>query len=183
MTPIQRKYRIKRLWTKARLVYHFVRMKQSASDSKTRGKIDGKMDDDGDVDLENINNSQENVWKWYIIRQENTLPQLWSFITNTLTVYALFATPTVLIFSQLSEYLRSFELFVDVCFTLDIVLNFFKLSANQKESEMKTYRLQYLRGLFIVDCVACLPGLITGEAAGTNYFKMARFVHFNRFFD
>ena len=107
------------------------------------------MDDDGDVDLENINNSQETVWKWYIIRQENTLPQLWSFITNTLTVYALFATPLVLIFSQLSEYLRSFELFVDVCFTLDIVLNFFKLSANQKESEMKTYRLQYLRGLFI----------------------------------
>ena len=141
------------------------------------------MDDDGDVDLENINNSQETVWKWYIIRQENTLPQLWSFITNTLTVYALFATPLVLIFSQLSEYLRSFELFVDVCFTLDIVLNFFKLSANQKESEMKTYRLQYLRGLFIVDCVACLPGLLTGEEAGTNYFKMARFVHFNRFFD
>ena len=53
---------------------------------------------------------------------------------------------------------------------------------------MKTYRLQYLRGLFIVDYVACMltrsiPGLITGEEAGTNYFKMARFVHFNRFFD
>lgn len=58
--------------------------------------------DDGDVDLENINNSQEHVWKWYIIRQENTLPQIWNFLTNSLTIYALFTTPFVLVFSQFS---------------------------------------------------------------------------------
>jgi len=48
-------------------------------------------------------------------------------MTNSLTVYALFVTPFVLVFSAFSEDLRSFEMFVDVCFTLDIIMNFFKL--------------------------------------------------------
>ena len=48
---------------------------------------------------------------------------------------------------------------------------------------MKIYRLNYLKGLFLIDCVAALPGLLTGEKRGMNYYKLARFVHFNRFFD
>jgi len=84
--------------------------------------------DDGDVDLENINNSQEHVWKWYIIRQENTLPQLWNFLINSLTVYAMFATPFVLVFQDASDNIVVLELFTDVCFTIDILLNFFKLN-------------------------------------------------------
>jgi hypothetical protein len=32
MTVPQRKFRVKRLWIKARLVYHFIRMKQSANE-------------------------------------------------------------------------------------------------------------------------------------------------------
>ena len=39
MTPAQKKFRIKRLWIKARLVYHFIRMKQSATDGRN-GKIE-----------------------------------------------------------------------------------------------------------------------------------------------
>jgi hypothetical protein len=94
-----------------------------------RSKIPGG-DDDGDFDLENINSSQETVWKWYIIREGNTLPQLWSFLVNTLTVYALFATPFVLVFTKTSEVLKPFEMFVDICFAIDIICNFFKLGAN-----------------------------------------------------
>jgi hypothetical protein len=129
MTPQQKKYHTRKLWVKARLVYHFIRMKQSASEGIGRnlGAGDG---DDGEVDLENINSNQENVWKWNIIREGNTLPQLWSFLVNTLTVYALFATPFVLVFDETSEVLRPFEMFVDICFTIDIVCNFFKLGAN-----------------------------------------------------
>ena len=89
----------------------------------------------------------------------------------------------MLVFGDFSEKIRSFEMFVDVCFTLDIIMNFFKLSAHQKISEMPTYRLNYIKGLFIIDCVAALPGLITGEQAGVNFTKLARFVHWNRFFD
>jgi hypothetical protein len=74
-------------------------------------------------------------------------------------------------------------MFVDVCFTLDIIMNFLKLSAHQKESEMRTYQMEYLKGLFLIDCVAALPGLVTAEADGVNAFKLARFVHWGRFFD
>lgn len=57
-----------------------------------------------------------------------------------LTIYALFATPFVLVFTEASDGLKSFELFVDICFSLDIILNFYKLNAQQKEAEFWTYR-------------------------------------------
>jgi len=100
-TPQQKKYRAKQLWRRARLVYHFIKIKFSAMALNSAFNKDDN-NDDGDVDLENINNSQEHVWKWYIIRQENTLPQIWNFLTNSLTIYALFTTPFVLVFSQFS---------------------------------------------------------------------------------
>ena len=68
------------------------------ADKNTKKVDDLNNIDDGDDLLENINNSNEQDWKWYIIRQENTLPQIWSFLTNMLTIYALFATPMVLVF-------------------------------------------------------------------------------------
>ena len=141
-------------------------------------------EDDGDDILETINSLNDgHKWKWYIIRQNNTLPQLWSFLINTLTFYALFATPLVLVFSQMSEIVRTFEMFLDVCFTLDIICNFFKLESNQSAIEFKELRIKYLHSFFLFDCVAALPGLITLEAEGINFFKLARFVHYNRFFE
>lgn len=123
MTQKQRAYRVKVLWIKARLVSHFIRMKQSANSDK-------KDNADMGMDFENMNFSQDNQWKWYIIRQENTLPQIWSFLVNTLTVYALFVTPFVLVFTKVSDHLRPFEMFVDSVFCIDMILNFFKLSEN-----------------------------------------------------
>lgn len=49
----------------------------------------------------------------------------------------MFATPFVLVFPAASESIVVLELFTDVCFTIDIIMNFFKLNASQKESEMK----------------------------------------------
>ena len=60
------------------------------------------------------------------------MPQIWDLIVNTFTVYAMFSTPMVLVFPALSRELSSFELAVDIVFTMDIVLNFFKISNNQK---------------------------------------------------
>ena len=54
MTVPQRKFRVKRLWIKARLVYHFIRMKQSANEGLNH-QNNGKNEEDADVDLENIN--------------------------------------------------------------------------------------------------------------------------------
>lgn len=104
-------------------------------------------------------------------------------MTNTLTFYALFATPFVLVFQESSEVVRGFEFFVDFVFTLDIVLNFFKLSGNEKLQDLNEKRIRYLKGLFIFDCIAALPGLLTAEADGVNVFKLARFIHYTRFFD
>jgi glucan phosphoethanolaminetransferase (alkaline phosphatase superfamily) len=103
------------------------------------------------------------VWRWWIIRQENTLPQFWNFVINTLTIYALFVTPFVLVFPECSFYLRSLELFADACFTLDIILNFLKLEDNQKEEDFPELRMNYLKSTFIFDCFAALPGLVTLE--------------------
>ena len=55
MSQKQRAYRVKVLWIKARLVFHFIRMKQSAnSDAKKNAEADGGMD------FDNMNFSQDN---------------------------------------------------------------------------------------------------------------------------
>ena len=101
-----------------------------------------------------------------------------------LTIYALFVTPFVLVFKEASDYLISFELFVDICFSLDIVLNFIKLNPDQKEQYFRQYRLEYLKSTFVPDCIAALPGLITMEKnRNINFVKLFRFIHWYRFFD
>ena len=90
-------------------------------------------------------------------------------MTNMLTVYALFVTPFVLVFPDSSPYLKSFELFVDAAFSLDIILNFFKLNDGQKEEEFSKLRINYLKYPFIFDCAAALPGLITLEDSSFNF--------------
>lgn len=57
---------------KARRVFLFQRIK--LADDKNKKNKHLNKDDDGEDILENINNGTENEWKWYIIRQENTLP-------------------------------------------------------------------------------------------------------------
>jgi hypothetical protein len=79
--------------------------------------------------------------------------------------------------------LKGFELFVDVCFTIDIVLNFFKLSNNQKEIDLPQYRWDYVKGLLMFDILAVVPGIFSGESTKFSFCKLARFVHWRRFFD
>lgn len=68
LTNEQKKYKVKRWWMRARLVFYFVRMKQSATKNLNRKSEVEKGDDDADVDLDYINTQQETEWKWYIIR-------------------------------------------------------------------------------------------------------------------
>ena len=153
----QRRYRIKSLWRKAKLVLLFEKMRQR-NKAHILSKTKNQQEDYEDL-LDNIKNT-ESDWKWWIIRQENTLPLLWQFIINTLTFYALFSTPFVLVFKESQETLENFEKFVDISFTLDIVLNFFKLRADQKAQDFKYYRLEYIKTIFIFDCIAVIPGII-----------------------
>ena len=64
MTPMQKKYRIKKLWKKAKRVYMFQRLKFNLTDEESNNQ-----DNEDEVIIKD-----NNVWKWWIIRQENTLP-------------------------------------------------------------------------------------------------------------
>ena len=63
---------------------------------------------------------------------------MWSVITNFLTIYALFVTPVVVVFPIAGDYLENFELFVDVCFAIDILMTFVRLENGRKEEEFRT---------------------------------------------
>jgi hypothetical protein len=152
------------------------------NNKNTEGEDEKHLTEEGDDLLDNIFLSNENEWKWWIIRSENTLPQLWSIITNFLTIYALFVTPVVLVFPEVGDYLEDFELFVDICFTIDICFSFIRLETHQKEDEFPKIRLNYLKSWFIFDCIAALPGLITLEKS-SSIFKICRFIHYDRVFE
>lgn len=58
-------------------------------------------------------------------------------LCNLLTVYALFVTPFVLVFTEKAADIADFELFVDIVFTIEIIFNFVRLEPNQKESDFR----------------------------------------------
>jgi hypothetical protein len=72
MTPLQKKYRIKNAWKKAKLVYLFVKMRKRAI-KRQEQKQQEAIQDYTDLDLEEISGQTEE-WKWYIIRVQNTFP-------------------------------------------------------------------------------------------------------------
>jgi hypothetical protein len=97
------------------------------NNNKITQEDDKFLTDEGDDLLDNVMHHMDQEWKWWIIRSENTLPQMWSIITNFLTIYALFVTPVVVVFPMAGDYLEDFELFVDICFAIDIVMSFVRL--------------------------------------------------------
>lgn len=164
------------MWKIAKRVYLF-----QSLNNKTPVEDDKVITDEGDDLLDNVNHMSDQEWKWWIIREENTLPILWSVITNFLTIYALFVTPMVVVFPIAGDYLENFELFVDVCFATDILMTFIRLDKGRKEEEFTAIRIEYLKSTFIFDCIAALPGLITLEKAPST-FKICRFIHYDRVF-
>lgn len=84
-------------------------------------------------------------------------------------------------FNEVGDYLEDFELFVDICFFIDILFSFIRLEGSQKEEDFRSLRLGYLKSTFIFDCIAALPGLITLEKS-SSMFKICRFIHYDRVF-
>jgi len=71
---------------------------------------------------------QTSANKWYVVRSNQSLVQIWAFFVNSMTIYSLFATPLALVFhEEVGKRLASFELFTDFCFLMDIFLSFIKL--------------------------------------------------------
>ena len=103
-------------------------------------------------------------------------------VTDPKDATPVFVTPVVVVFPEAGDYLEVFELIVDVCFSVDIVLSFIRLNSNQKESEFEQIRIRYLKTYFLFDCFAALPGLITLEKS-ESFYKICRFIHYDRVFD
>lgn len=90
----------------------------------------------------------------------------------------------MLVFRESKFDLIMIENMVDICFTLDVFLNFIKLKSHQHEFQFKEIRKDYLASFFIFDCIAVLPGLfVNNDIHEINLAKLARFVHYNRFFE
>ena len=114
-----------------------------------------------------------------------------------------------LVFSEIAQTLQSFEMFVDIAFMIDILLNFVKLPPNLDTSDdgetslqqlmqpaqdkrillekkidkqLKRVQCSYLKTYFLIDCVATLPGLVTLQHRDIFYFKLLRLVHWDRLF-
>jgi hypothetical protein len=74
------------------------------------------------------------------------LPSIWQMFVNSLTVYALFVTPFLLVFPSYRERFRPFEMLVDISFAIDILLSFFKVSteAIQAKATLGQIQKEYL---------------------------------------
>ena len=127
MTAEEKKQRVKQLWRfvriNLRLIRGFVRDAQEKNDRRNYNQMGGV--DISEDDWEN--NDGEPPKKWYIIVPTNSCPALWEMIINTLTIYSLFAIPFLLVFPDLyTDQVKSVEFFLDIMFTFDLFLNFFK---------------------------------------------------------
>lgn len=184
MNEAERKERIRNLWGKVRksvLLSKFIFASKEQADRKAHNTMSGY--DFEDVDLDMLDGGQKvKHFKWYFIKTSNMIPQMWDFIINTCTIYALFTTPFILVWPHLYHHVRDFELIIDVLFALEIIMTPFKVPEGVSHPNLKQNALSYFKGFFIFDCLAALPGLVTLENQTVNYMKMFRLVHWNRFF-
>ena len=129
MNPIEKQERVQHLWRKLRSSLRFIKFMRNPEDAETLGGVFI-----GDQSYfyqkrhwrdQHLMSSQD---KWYIVRTSNYLPQTWNLLINFLSIYAIFATPIAIVFNdKMSKGFANFELLIDVCFFIDLVLNFFKM--------------------------------------------------------
>jgi len=104
------------------------------------------------------------------------------------TIYSLFVTPVILVFSEIYEpeveegesahvtTWKYIEYFVDSIFFLEILLCFVKRTNSHKDLKSITYN--YLTGTFIFDVVATVPELFFFREQKRFYgLKTLRIVH------
>ena len=107
--------------------------------------------------------------------------------TNIFYMISFFTFPYVIAFNFATmKELQVFEFFVDLLMVCDIVTEF--ITTKEKEGEIlnkfNDLFVSYLKSTFLVDILACLPGLITLEMNPKFYlFKIFRYLQFPRFFE
>ena len=101
---------------------------------------------------------------------------IWDWIILVLTLYTAVVAPFVVSFQYTSNDLVIFNIFVDMFFIVDVMLNF-KTTYSGKEGEIvfdsKMICMNYLRSWFAVDFVAALPyGILNLAYGDVNVCKL-----------
>ena len=102
--------------------------------------------------------------------------------TTISTIFIAIHTLDIVIFTYIAAFrthslgrplFTNWEIFADLVLVVNIILNFFTALEKQTttkgkqdsflkwETNMKVIAISYLRGFFLIDCLGCLPTLIT----------------------
>nr|QQY02525.1 potassium voltage-gated channel protein eag 3 [Cryptocotyle lingua] len=174
----------------------FAKLARSVARNRNMLASQSEMDDSmallAPVQKENIPKYREESPRTppHVLLHYVTFKTAWDWIIFLLTGYTSVIVPYSVAFGQLNTYggtmLTAFDRIVDIIFCIDIVLNFhttFVGPTGAVISDPTLIRLNYLKGWFMVDLIACLPyGLLNlfGESdSGTvaslfNTLKVVR---------
>jgi hypothetical protein len=120
---------------------------------------------------------------FFTIDPKSTFVKYWDLIIILITFYSITFTPYYLAFSEADNSFNVLflEMFFDIVFIIDILINFFIEFYNYEEELVKNFYLiamNYLTGWFLVDLLASIPGstisfilLLTSEDNDSSQFK------------
>jgi hypothetical protein len=109
---------------------------------------------------------------------------MWSFTILFLVMYIGLITPVRIAFLEDNGEYFVIDTIIDVCFLLDIILNFFFIEDNavgETMYEQKDIVIHYLTGWFWVDLISSIPielftRSMNGSSKGTLGIKFAKFM-------
>lgn len=118
----------------------------------------------------------DHCWSYIVIKESNPFRIMWSFIIFLMLAYTASAYLYRFSFcffhigpdgpSPIGENYLGWvviDSIVDVCFWIDLVMNFFFSFRNERGCEVDSIKLiacKYLRGFFWVNLIACMPEVI-----------------------
>lgn len=99
-------------------------------------------------------------------------------------VYAISIMPYITVFIDSNNYQDIFEDFMDICFVIDLILNFFITFRNKKDEVVTNRWLiakNYIYSFFFIDLLSSVPfGLIFNNLSSFNkllrLFKLPRLI-------
>lgn len=142
-------------------------------------------------------NESSEIWSYFTLTEENKFRQVWSqAVVGFLIAYVATVFPYKLAFldfriqsEETSEPVGWIvvQMIVDVCFWIDLTLNFFTSFRNGEDCEicdLRSIAKRYLKGMFFLDLLACLPSeffqLITNPDGSSNRASPTRAINLTK---
>mmetsp|Transcript_4810 Transcript_4810/g.4460 ORF Transcript_4810/g.4460 Transcript_4810/m.4460 type:complete len:292 (-) Transcript_4810:1051-1926(-) len=180
MTSHEKTERVHQLWDLVRSNYNrriFLNMLQFMMQAKQEKGTD-LVDDEEDFEYTDEEEKADPTNHWYLINTKKLGPELWNLFIYFLNLYSMLACPMVLVFPEIYDRVKTWELIIDCIFVIDIILTFFKKTAHAITLNEIGY--SYLRGYFVLDVLMTVPTLVTLQNFSYYPFKLLRFFHVDR---